>query len=80
MPRETAHDFNLQYEAIVPKDGSDFESLMKEWAGLTIALNELNRSMGLADAYPFAISHRIGEKLAFVHTLLGGASVVANAA
>jgi hypothetical protein len=77
---ETAHDFNLQYETIVPKDGSDFESLMKEWAGLTIALNELNRSMGLADAYPFAISQRIGEKLAFVHALLGGANVVANAA
>ena len=33
----------------------------------TVALNALNRSMGLADAYPFAISSPVREKLEFVH-------------
>ena len=40
---------------------------MREWSELTIALNGLNRSMGLEDAYPFVISPGVREKLAFVH-------------
>jgi hypothetical protein len=45
----------------------DFELLISEWLELTIALNALNRSMGLDDAYPFVISAAVREKLAFVH-------------
>jgi hypothetical protein len=48
----------------------DFEPLMREWYRLTIALNSLNRSMGLLDAYPFAISETVAGKLAFVHALI----------
>jgi hypothetical protein len=43
---------------------------MNEWHELTIAMNALNRSMGLEDAYPFVISPTVREKLAFVHSLV----------
>jgi hypothetical protein len=32
-----------------------------------VVLNSLNRSMGLADPYPFVISPTIATKLAFIH-------------
>lgn len=41
--------------------------LVNEWSNLSVALNDMNRSMGLADAYPFVLSDTITEKLAFVH-------------
>jgi hypothetical protein len=37
-------------------------------ADLGIALNHVNRSMGLADIYPFVLTPPIRQKLVFVHT------------
>jgi len=70
---ETAHEFGLtshvsQRTSIV--EVSRFEPLMAEWNELVIVLNELNRSMGQPDAYPFAISARVRAKLEFVHSLI----------
>jgi len=45
----------------------DFESIITGWVALTIALNSLNRSMGLSDPYPFVLSERAILKLRFVH-------------
>ncbi len=74
---ETASHFGLTGE-IAPDanvtEVRDFDILIKEWTELTIALNALNRSMGLQDAYPFAISGRVKQKLGFVHTLIGSQS------
>jgi|RhiMethySRZTD1v2_1073278.scaffolds.fasta_scaffold134013_2 hypothetical protein len=50
-----------------PPEMRDFDLLMREWLDLTLALNALNRSMGLPDAYPFTISPQVREKLEFVH-------------
>lgn len=50
--------------------GNDFGSMMSAWMALTIKLNQLNRSMGLPDAYPFVIPEKAREKLSFVHQLL----------
>jgi hypothetical protein len=58
----------------------DFEALMSEWYRLTVALNALNRSMGLPDAYPFAISPAVKAKLCFVHELVHPDSREAQAA
>ena len=61
----------------------DFESLTASWNAVTLALNSLNRSMGMKDAYPFVLSPRVLEKLRFVHDLiqrLSGASAAVNAA
>jgi hypothetical protein len=44
-----------------------FDCLLHEWFPLTYALNSLNRGMGLADIYPFALSTPAIEKLRFIH-------------
>ena len=40
------------------------------WRDLSITLNELNRSVGRGDAYPFVINHFVESKLAFVDTAI----------
>lgn len=50
----------------------DVNALEAAWVALSSALNSFNRSMGLADAYPFVLSPRVTEKLAFVHDLVRG--------
>lgn len=47
-----------------------FEHLIDSWFQLTIALNGMNRSMGLPDAYPFQYGDGAKQKLAFVHETL----------
>jgi hypothetical protein len=48
----------------------DFEALTTGWNAVTLALNSLNRSMGMKDAYPFVLSAPVLEKLRFVHELV----------
>jgi hypothetical protein len=50
-----------------------FDELLTDWVRLTLALNALNRSMGLRDAYPFALAPRTTEKLRFVHRVIAAA-------
>jgi hypothetical protein len=52
----------------------DFEALMEAWVPITVALNSLNRSMGLPDLYPFVIAPPVVTKLGFVHELVHSAS------
>lgn len=40
------------------------------WRGLSITLNELNRSVGRGDAYPFIINDSVAEKLEFVDRII----------
>jgi hypothetical protein len=61
-------------------DDNAFEILMDEWYRLTVALNALNRSMGQPDAYPFAISPIVKEKLGFVHGLIHAARRASSSA
>lgn len=44
-----------------------FESLMERWLPLSLALNNVSRSLGRRDLYPFVISPVARTKLAFVH-------------
>ena len=52
----------------------DYESLSRSWQAVTVALNDLNRSMGQKDAYPFVPTPAVHDKLEFVHGLIQGAS------
>ncbi|HAD26108.1 MAG TPA: hypothetical protein DDW95_14485 [Alphaproteobacteria bacterium] len=49
---------------------SDFNSLVEEWLPVTISMNNLNRSMGHHDLYPFVLTAPVIEKLRFVHNLV----------
>ncbi len=48
----------------------DFSALANAWTPLTIAINEINRSLGQRDFYPFILSEEILSKLEFIHTLI----------
>jgi len=56
-------------------DFDNFEDLIDAWLPLTLALNSLNRGMGLADIYPFVLSERAIKKLRFVHDVVERAHV-----
>jgi hypothetical protein len=76
---EVANDFGLvgkrikidpiKEGAVKPKP---FDEVMEAWAELSIALNCINRSMGLRDLYPFVLSKRVIDKLRFVSDVIAG--------
>jgi len=51
-------------------DFDDFDDLLRGWVPLTLALNSLNRSMGLVDLYPFTLTVDVIRKLRFVHEVV----------
>jgi hypothetical protein len=51
-------------------DTDSFQALTRAWLPVTLALNSLNRSMGLIDPYPFVLSDAILKKLALVHEVV----------
>jgi hypothetical protein len=78
---ETAYDFDInirasdktkQFQRIDKHYLASItaEELVNDWSALSVALNEMNRSMGLADAYPFFISNVVKEKLVFIHKVI----------
>ena len=75
---ETAISFGLSGDSArtARRDPAGLSTLLDDWQGLTVALNALNRSMGLPDAYPFALTPLVEVKLAFVHELTGGQPAV----
>jgi hypothetical protein len=48
-----------------------FTKTLREWVWLSVALNELNRGMGIHDAYPFVLNEAVARKLQFVHDVIG---------
>jgi hypothetical protein len=82
---ETASSFHLAIDAVeLPfesfqtdslaqpeaPNAVEFLDLLNSWGRVTVVLNELSRSMGLPDFYPFVLSRDAVAKLHFVHTLL----------
>jgi hypothetical protein len=51
----------------------DFDQMANDWVPLTLALNSLNRSMGLRDIYPFVLTETALRKLRFVHQVIRAA-------
>ena len=85
---ETAHDFGFRihgHDVSAPATESQmangyampalFDELFDDWCRLTVALNALNRSMGMDDAYPFAISDTSLNKLRYVHRIVSEVSL-----
>jgi len=66
-------------DIIDPSAGLDsFPGLLRQWVWLSLAINSMNRSMGMRDPYPFVLSRAIADKLAFVHQVVQGASSAAQ--
>jgi hypothetical protein len=47
--------------------GRPFADLVSQWGEVSVLLNGLNRSMGLADPYPFVLAPTVIQKLTLVH-------------
>ncbi len=71
---ETASHFGLAAGGAkgAGETGWQFDALVEQWSELAVALNALNRSMGMPDAYPFTVSDAVKEKLRFVAEVIGG--------
>jgi len=70
QPRPTGGEPGFEVHARA-MEFQDFPGVIGGWVTLTMALNSLNRSMGLADPYPFILSERAITKLRFVHDVIG---------
>jgi hypothetical protein len=46
-----------------PLDGG---ALLREWHPISLLVNDLNRAVGMPDAYPFVLSDRVRDKIVFV--------------
>lgn len=53
--------------------GEPFERIAADWHALTYVLNNLSRSLGQVDAYPFVLAAPAIEKLRFVHRTIAAA-------
>jgi hypothetical protein len=47
--------------------GVSFDGLIQSWGTITYVMNNLNRGLGIDDAYPFVLSARSQDKLRMVH-------------
>ena len=64
---ETAYAYGVSdYQ---PRE-NDFDLWIAEWSKVAQVMNALNRSMGLADAYPFVLSPLVVNKLRFIDRLI----------
>jgi len=50
-----------------PDTARESDQWIDSWMDLSVILNELNRSMGTDDPYPFVLSELVAKKLSFVH-------------
>jgi hypothetical protein len=48
----------------------DFLAFLNRWSRLTMLLNQMSRSMGLSDFYPFTVPVPALAKLHFIHELI----------
>lgn len=53
-----------------PYTKQNFDVILRKCIPLSLAVNSLNRAMGIPDVYPFVISSDMIEKLKFIHRLL----------
>lgn len=54
-------------------DTRPLEETVDDWRELARAMNDLSRSMGFEDAYPFSLTKPVVEKLRFIHELVRAA-------
>jgi hypothetical protein len=89
---EVAHDFGLagkvirvdpqaaQGKAWLSSKQTNIEEIIGAWSELAIALNSINRSMGLHDTYPFVLSPAVVNKLRFVFEVIASGAAKTAAA
>ena len=64
---EDADELRLPQNSYYFYAQTSIDSLLDSWMEFSVILNSLNRSMGLADAYPFVLTQSVRTKLSFIH-------------
>jgi hypothetical protein len=75
-PRVSSGWLTAAFASQSPRDpykASSARVLIDSWVPLALALNDLNRSLGHNDFYPFVISAPVAEKLEFIHKVIHSA-------
>ncbi len=68
---QTAAAYGVRADHARPLDADlTFDELVQTWLPLSVALNQVNRSMGKDDLYPFVLSPGVLDKLRFVDDLV----------
>jgi len=67
LAHDEALDANIQTN---PYRAETIEELIDAWLPVSFAANNLNRTMGQPDLYPFIISKPVIEKLGYIHHLI----------
>ncbi|UFS60259.1 zinc-binding metallopeptidase family protein [Subtercola endophyticus] len=58
------------YQPKLDYTGAEFAEVLSTWNVFTVAFNEINRSMGMRDIYPFTLLAPVVTKLAWIHQLV----------
>jgi hypothetical protein len=69
---------NLEFEPFTKEalyrpdapEASEFLTFLNAWVELSAVVNELSRSMGQRDFYPFALPYQVVSKLQFIHSVV----------
>ena len=85
---ETASTFGLRIHPLATKNKSlhadlnfdphqanSIKTIIDAWLPLTFAMNNLNRSMGYSDLYPFILSEPVIAKMQFIHEIVRASQV-----
>ncbi|MEM5511958.1 putative zinc-binding metallopeptidase [Pseudoalteromonas sp. AS84] len=64
---DEADELRLPQSAYYFNSQTSIDTILDTWMEFSIILNSLNRSMGLADAYPFVLTQAVRTKLSFIH-------------
>jgi hypothetical protein len=67
---ETAKEFFDQDDSVDGYHSPSFDIMLKQWLPLTLAVNNVNRSGGQPDLYPFVLSAPVVEKFSYIHQLI----------
>ncbi|MDP6317276.1 MAG: putative zinc-binding metallopeptidase [Pseudomonadales bacterium] len=73
---ETATEFGVSIDGVDNTKNFDsynapsFDTMLERWLPLTFTVNNINRSGGRPDLYPFVLSATVIDKLRFVHSLI----------
>ena len=64
---ETAVNYSL---FPYPQVAGDIVGMLEQWSGLLAGINEMNQSLGCGEPYPFVLSERVKQKLAYVQATI----------
>ncbi len=67
---------SARHAGLVPAAALAGEGWLDEWSRLAVALNEIGRSLGWDDPYPFVLNTVVRAKLAFIDRVARGGSAV----